>query len=232
MLKIVSWNMQHKQDSWKFLVKEHADADLALLQEACTPVPMAKASFNVGDGPWVLKRASGARAIVGLGDGVKIERFQEEPIRELVPILQERKHSIAHALVTVGDRQVLLASVEMYDDLACYLPQIMEAVRTVVGFDGPTIVGGDINTQRSSNSPVFRDMAAIGLPMVGPVAPNGGPTPTKFSKPHKQGPADAKWQLDYVFASRDLKESMRVAALNDPDQWGPSDHCRILIELP
>ena len=38
-------------------------------------------------------------------------------------------------------------------------------------------------------------------------------------------------QLDYVFASSELIDSLRVRALNVPEEWVPSDHCRIEIEL-
>ena len=85
---------------------------------------------------------------------------------------------------------------------------------------------------------VFTRMAALGLPFVGPQAPHGRqadpwpdelPTdsrnvPTYHSS--RQAPAPATRQLDFVFASRGLADSVRVRALNDPDQWGPSDHCR------
>ena len=36
-------------------------------------------------------------------------------------------------------------------------------------------------------------------------------------------------QLDFVFASESMVDSVRVSALNNPDDWGPSDHCRIEI---
>lgn len=38
-------------------------------------------------------------------------------------------------------------------------------------------------------------------------------------------------QLDYVFASRGFHESIHTRALNEADEWGTSDHCRILIEV-
>jgi hypothetical protein len=34
-----------------------------------------------------------------------------------------------------------------------------------------------------------------------------------------------------VFASVGLAEHVRVRALNEPDHWGPSDHCRVEIEV-
>jgi hypothetical protein len=44
-------------------------------------------------------------------------------------------------------------------------------------------------------------------------------------------PTTAERQLDFVFASTDLAGRVHVRALNEPDEWGPSDHCRVWIEL-
>ena len=43
--------------------------------------------------------------------------------------------------------------------------------------------------------------------------------------------ASATRQLDSVFVSQGLADSVRVRACNDPDEWGPSDHCRLVIEV-
>ncbi len=76
---------------------------------------------------------------------------------------------------------------------------------------------------KARNKAVFDRMSSIGLPMIGPQ----GPTYYHTS----QTPATATRQLDYVFASRSMKNSIRTTALNKPEEWGPSDHCRILIEV-
>ena len=91
---------------------------------------------------------------------------------------------------------------------------------------------------------VFSRMEAIGLPLVGPYAPEGGqpPDPWPSELPRNSTtvptyrtvvarPETASRQLDFVFASDSLKHRLRVHALNAPEEWGPSDHCRILIEL-
>ena len=46
-----------------------------------------------------------------------------------------------------------------------------------------------------------------------------------------RGPATAERQQDYVFASRGMVDSLSVRALNEPDEWGPSDHCRLEITV-
>lgn len=90
---------------------------------------------------------------------------------------------------------------------------------------------------------VFNRMEAIGLPFVGPQLPDGGRpadlyqselpencmnVPT-YCKSFRKDPAAAVHQLDYVFASESMADSVEVRALNRPEEWGPSDHCRIEI---
>ncbi len=48
---------------------------------------------------------------------------------------------------------------------------------------------------------------------------------------NRQSPATASRQLDYVFASEGFADLLTVRAINAPQDWGPSDHCRIAIEL-
>ena len=60
-------------------------------------------------------------------------------------------------------------------------------------------------------------------------ADDGRNVPT-FRKP-RETPATANLQLDYVFASKGFHERVRARALNGVDEWGPSDHCRLVIEV-
>ena len=89
---------------------------------------------------------------------------------------------------------------------------------------------------------VFDRMKAMGLPFVGPQAPNGrcaDPWPSELPTGSANVPTfrstqmtpHASRQLDFVFASMELVPRLTVRALNDPDEWGPSDHCRVRIEL-
>ena len=90
---------------------------------------------------------------------------------------------------------------------------------------------------------VFDRMEALGLTFAGPQAPDGrqaDPWPAELPLESKnvptfhhnrQTPATATRQLDFVFASQGMSDSVRVRALNDPEQWGPSDHCRLEIEV-
>ncbi len=86
-------------------------------------------------------------------------------------------------------------------------------------------------------------MSALGLEFVGPQAPAGrlaAPWPDELPGTSKnvptyhtnrQTPITATRQLDFVFASNSLAERVRVTALNEPDRWGPSDHCLVEIEI-
>ena len=98
--------------------------------------------------------------------------------------------------------------------------------------------------ERLTHRTGYRDrMAGLGLEYIGPQWPNAARqlspdsgfsddarnVPTYHTV--KQTPETAMVQLDNVFASRGFHESIRVHALNGVDEWGPSDHCRLLLEV-
>ena len=139
-------------------------------------------------------------------------------------------------------------------DLSGFIGGWPKAPRIIAAGDLNTIYGA---TEESAlETPIraqtiFDRMSAIGMEFVGPRAGEGGreanpPTddvqpdtrnvPTYLSHPQKSTFAERDIlsgnQLDYVFASRGLDERVRVYALNKTaDEWGPSDHCRIVIEV-
>ena len=91
---------------------------------------------------------------------------------------------------------------------------------------------------------VFERMSAIGLEFMGPQAPNGRQAKTPatgepadsrnvdtFYLPGKNPETASNNQLDYVFASRGFHEDITVRALNSVEEWGASDHCRLLIKI-
>ena len=119
----------------------------------------------------------------------------------------------------------------------------------------PLLVAGDLNIYRGYGdkgssywreryATVFSRAAALGLRFVGPQTPDGGhlakvrpaevprespDVPTFRTK--EADPASATRQLDFVFASEALAERITVRALNGEEEWGPSDHCRVAVEL-
>ena len=54
--------------------------------------------------------------------------------------------------------------------------------------------------------------------------------PTYYHKPSNT-PAGAYVQIDHMFASRGLHGEVQARALNEVTEWGPSDHCRICIDV-
>ena len=84
---------------------------------------------------------------------------------------------------------------------------------------------------------------SLGFEFLGPQVPEGrtvvSPQPdtpddtrnTPTFHTRKQSPQQANRQLDYVFASRGFHRQISVRALNSADDWGSSDHCRLMIEI-
>ena len=115
------------------------------------------------------------------------------------------------------------------------------------------VVAGDFNIVYNLGSPgwegsrdhsVWSRMDALGLEFLGPSYPNGRRAakeratlaPSSLNVPtyyttYEKTPEAASQQLDYAFASRGFHKDIRVRAMNEVDEWGPSDHCRLLIEV-
>ena len=227
-MRFICWNMQHKRASWHFLHERLCDADAALLQEACTPPREIRSSLDVGPGPWIHKGWKGARAVVGVSGRVKMEHVSVSDIIECAsPDSVIRSVArLAVAIATLpGQERVVLVSIESGGRATDRVPDMMLEIQRHCGTDLPYIVGSDLTTWWDSDTGVFGDMMRIGLPLIGPHAP------TFYSPINGQVPSDAHLQLDYVFASRAIAHRLSVRALNDPTDWGPSDHCRIMIEI-
>ena len=135
--------------------------------------------------------------------------------------------------------------------------RILSDISAFIGHEDPSrhriLAAGDLNmiygaTGNTLALPerekAFWDrVAALGLEFLGPQAPDGWqpsgpqpdvPTSTKNVPTWVRNglkPEQANRQFDYAIASRGFHERVKVRALNRPDQWGPSDHCRLLIEV-
>ena len=68
IVRIVCWNTEYKRESWCFLCERHGQADVALLQEACTPPEEIAGRLDVGPGPWIHRGWNGARAVVRISN--------------------------------------------------------------------------------------------------------------------------------------------------------------------
>ena len=94
---------------------------------------------------------------------------------------------------------------------------------------------------------VWDRMCALGLEFMGPQQPHGRRpesgivpvdvpvktknVPTFYNKAKKECPQMAANQLDYVFASRGFHHQVSARAMNGIDEWGDSDHCRLMITV-
>ena len=134
--------------------------------------------------------------------------------------------------------------------------RILSDLQTFIDWEDPShhriLAAGDLNmiygatggrlSEPVRERTVFGRFEALGLEFLGPQAPNGRPVAAQPEVPAdtlnvptyrtpQQLPAKANRQLDYVFASRGFHEEVTARALNGIDEWGPSDHCRLAIEV-
>lgn len=142
----------------------------------------------------------------------------------------------------------------IYSDASAH--RIISDLSTFIGHSDPAkhriLAAGDLNMFYGSTGwrlslpdrerTVWDRMQALGLEFLGPQVPHGRkpasdpddvPSDTKNVPTYYQrgGPEAAVNQLDYAFASRGFHEKVSVRAMNEIDEWGSSDHCRLLIEV-
>ena len=136
--------------------------------------------------------------------------------------------------------------------------RIISDLSAFIGHADPSrhriLAAGDLNTMFGvteenpladplRDQTIFDRMIALGLEFMGPEYPNGRQAETPIKglpkdsrnvptyRKVRESPKTANTQLDYVFASRGFHRTIRTRALNGVDEWGSSDHCRLLIEI-
>ncbi|MYD37158.1 MAG: hypothetical protein F4X20_09210 [Dehalococcoidia bacterium] len=287
MIRVVSWNIAKRHDSWRELVK--MDADVALVQEGGW-LPDDVSGIDVGpkesydshhwNSDWWKDRWSHLierwPMVVKLSDRVDVAWFRQvSPIwgGEDDEIGVSGIGTIAAARVTPKDglTESFIAvsmyarwlgphpstgSSWIYGDASAH--RIISDLSAFIGNENPAthriVAAGDLNMfygYGDGGAPywearyrsVFERINAIGLEFIGPQAPNGRQAEARLpGEPSdsrnvvtystRSNPAEAdNRQLDFAFASRGFHESIKVRALNEVDEWGPSDHCRILIQV-
>jgi hypothetical protein len=162
--------------------------------------------------------------------------------------------TVISAYTTWEDPHTSTGSSWIYSDAAAH--RLVSDIAALVGRQSGhrILVAGDFNILHGygeDGSPywaqryqtVFDRMRAMGLHLIGPQSPHGrqaDPWPDELPRKSKnvptyhstsQTPATATRQLDFVFASRTLRDRVEVVARNKPHEWGPSDHCRIDITI-
>ena len=132
-------------------------------------------------------------------------------------------------------------------DLSAFIGHIDPSTHRILVAGDFNLIHGATDSNRlalpARDRSVFARLDALGFEFLGPQYPHGrkaNPTPPGLPidscnvpsyHTTRQTPETAANQLDYVFASRGFHKGVRARALNDPDEWGPSDHCRIGIEV-
>jgi len=269
-LRLVSWNVSCRRNCWSVLKDQ--GIDVALLQEAKQPPPgVTFQTVPAADGDWTTSGAKRnfCAAIVTLNSVVSLRPLPMKPIDDAgegdLPV-SSRRGTLAIAKVSIpGLAPIIVASIygvwegcldskESWADASVHrlISDLSFLVRCQNGHR--IIVAGDLNILNrygehgskyaaARYGTIFDRMKAIGLPFVGPQAPNGRQTapkpqelpdgsldvPTYFIR--GGSPSTATRQLDFVFASPDLQRLIKVCAMNSTEEWGPSDHCRVLIEV-
>ena len=76
---------------------------------------------------------------------------------------------------------------------------------------------------------VMNRMNALGLEYLGPRDSSGENVPTYHTP--RQDPTTATTQFDTFSPHKDSTTASLSGPMNGADEWGPSDHCRIVAEV-
>ena len=116
-----------------------------------------------------------------------------------------------HRILAAGDLNMSFQSTNEFDHRAQTVLDRFQAL----GFEhlGPQYPAG----RRADPIPEHLDSESLDVP-------------TYYHKPSNT-PAGAYVQIDHVFASRGFHKEVQAKALNGAAEWGPSDHCRIHIDV-
>ena len=266
-VKVISWNIAGRAASWHYLVEMDADVALLQEateppEDISSLVNVDPAPWQTAGRPGWPRRT----AIVRLSERVSVEWIEAKSLDYATSedFAVSRLGTLTAARVTAPDIEPFVV-VSMYSlwerprastrsnwivsDASAH--RVVSDLSTFIGSqNGHRIVAaGDLNILNghgehgsrywaSRYGTVFTRMEALGLPFVGPQAPNGrqaDPWPDELPSESKNvptyNPQHATRQLDFVFTSRSMVQSVCVRALNEPEQWGPSDHCRLEIKV-
>ncbi len=203
--------------------------------------------------PWSREHYSSWPMVVKLSDRVEVEWLRQvlpsTPTEGDDEIAVSNVGIIAVSMYARWFRPHPLAgSNHIYSDATAH--HIMPDLSAFIGDDNPDkhriLAAGDMNNIYGATEDnrlvwyerdhrVFDRMNALGLEFMGPQYPNGRraePTPQGLPEDTRNVPTFYTGnQLDHVFASRGFHRGVRAKAPNGVDEWGSSDHCRILIEV-
>ena len=130
-------------------------------------------------------------------------------------------------------------------DLSAFIGNADPATHRILAAGDLNIVNGSQTGNPQDlderNQGVFCRMDALGLALVQLGGRQAEPRPAylpadtrnvpTYYTTGERRPQNATKQLDYVFASKGLHRRLSAQALNGVDEWGPSDHCRLVITV-
>ena len=132
-----------------------------------------------------------------------------------------------------------------YSDVSAH--RILSDISTLLPSRDPSglriLAAGDLNMTFDAVSGDFphtefvrKRFRLLGFEYLGPQYPDGRRYSEKSTNvlTFRTGTPDrpgTQTQVDYVFATSGFHRNVKTRALNTVEEWGPSDHCRILIEV-
>lgn len=202
MVRILSWNIAHRDECWDEVF--NSGYDVALIQEASEPQVMPSNIF-INPGEWRTagySKRNWRTAIVKLSNNVDIEWIHTAPIdnsqRENLAVSRMGTLSAAKILPKDGGEPFLVVSCyaawekpasgfssdEIYSDASAH--RLISDISGLIGAKKPNriLLAGDFNILnrygehsnkywKERYSSVFDRFEAIGVPLIGPNYPNG-----------------------------------------------------------
>jgi hypothetical protein len=253
-MRLLSYNMAQRPAAWQDVLA--VDADVAMVQEVASTGDGGRGNggrFQFHGEPWNDKQGDPSvvwkSAVVRTSDRVHVEwihphlAWVKPPDEERILVM-----SMYGRWRRSDSGTTIYADASVHDLISALSPYIVaeKGHRIIAAGDLNILYGYGENGSsywKGRYDSVFARMAALGMVYMGPCAPNGRlaePWPSELPQDsmcvptyhtNRKSPAEATRQLDHVFVSRDLAHHVSVRALNGVEEWGRSDHCRVVVEL-
>lgn len=202
-MKMVSWNMAHRPESWRYLLSKAPD--VALLQEACAPPPDVNSRISTDISEWKTsgsKRRPWRTSVVTFRSDLKLDPIPLVPLTDAKDgeFAVSRPGTVAAAHMTSAAEEKPITLVSMYSlwekphsltgsswiyaDASVH--RLISDISVFVGQERGhrIIVAGDLNILygygEGGNSywhgrykSIFDRFKSVGMEFVGPQSPNG-----------------------------------------------------------
>ena len=188
-------------------------------------------------------------AVSGIGTIAAARVIPRNGQKPFIAVSMYGRWMTPHPMACGADEYADISAHRIISDLSTFIADQDPASHRILAAGDLNILygyGEGGNCYRSQRyASVFDRMKVLGLSFVGPQFPNdrqADPWPDELPKgslnvptfrTRKDDPATATRQMDFVFASKGFSDEVSVRALNEPEtcKWGPSDHCRLYIQV-